>query len=206
MPRAHRRAIDEAVELIEKRSGSKIPEGSNPAVTPMLLTLDNVHISARPFLWYTFVAFCHFFAHKVLEHRWGVQFSRHGDVEYMVHIPENWDPANSKTRPVLFLHGLGLGLFHYSMLITTLLRRFSNRPLLVPMQPHVSQRIFHGTYARPLGKRATVEGIVGAMRKHGLVSEFDGSSEATAGDPKAGVTVLSHSKCVCYLQQPHWIH
>jgi len=99
----------------------------------------------------------------------------------------------SKTRPVVFLHGLGLGLFHYGIIITRLLRRFSDRPLLVPIQPHVSQRIFHGTYARPLSVRATVEGIVGAMRKHGFVPEDDGSYEATIGDPKPGVTILSHS-------------
>ena len=194
MPRAHMHALDEAVELIEKRSGSKIPEGSNPAVPPILLTLDDVHILPRPFLWYILVAFCHFLAHKFLEHHWGVQFGRHGNVEYMVHVPENWDPANSKTRPIVFLHGLGIGLSHYGMLITSLLRRFSDRPLLVPMQPHISQRIFHGAYARPLDKRATVEGIVGAMRKHGFVPEDDGNCETTTRDPRTGVTVLSHSK------------
>lgn len=194
MSPTHRHAIDEAVELVEKRSGSKIPEGSNPAAAPILLTLDDIHVSPRPFLWYIFVVFCHGFAHRYLEHRWGVQFDRHGDVEYMVHIPENWDPANTKTRPVVFLHGLGLGLFHYAMLITSLLRRFSDRPLLIPMQPHVSQRIFHGAYARPLSKSATVEGIVGAMKKHGFVLEDDGSYKATIGDPKTGVTMLSHSK------------
>lgn len=194
MPATHRHAIEEAVELIEKRSGSKIPEGSNQAATPMLLTLDDVHISFRPFLWYIFVAVGHVLVHKFLEHHWGVEFYVHGDVEYVVRIPESWDPENPKTRPIVFLHGLGLGLFHYSMLITNLLRRFPDRPLLVPIQPHVSQRIFHGAFARPLGKRATTEGIVGAMRKHGFVPEDDGSYESTIGDPTMGVTMLSHSK------------
>jgi hypothetical protein len=194
MPTAHRRAIEDAVELIEKRSGSKIPEGSNKAVTPMLLTIDDVHISFRPLLWYTFVAFCHAVVHKLLEHHWGVEFGLHGDVEYMVRFPDNWDPVNPKTRPIVFLHGLGFGLPHYSMLITSLLWRFPDRPLLVPIQPHVSQRIFHGTYVRPLGKRATVEGIVGAMRKHGFVPEDNGGGEAAIEDPTTGVIMLSHSK------------
>jgi hypothetical protein len=194
MPATHRHAIEEGVELIEKRSGSKIPEGSNPAVTPMLLTIDDVHISFRPFLWYIFVALGHFLAHKFFEHHWDVKFDVHGDVEYMVRIPESWDPENPKTRPIVFLHGLGLGLSHYSVLITSLLRRFSDRPLLVPIQPHVSQRIFHGAFARPPGKRATAEGIVGAMRKHGFVLEDNVSYESTIGDPTTGVTVLSHSK------------
>lgn len=193
IPTVHRHAIDEAVDLIEKRSGSKIPEGSNPAATPMMLTVDDVPISTRPFLWYILVAVCQLCAHLFLEHNWGVEFGQHGDVEYMVRIPRNWDPANPKTRPIVFLHGLGLGLFHYSVLITTLLRRFPDRPLLVPMQPHVSQRIFHATYTRPLGKYAAVDGIVGAMRKHGFVPEDDGSYEETIGDPVTGVTMLSHS-------------
>ena len=194
MPAVHRNAIEEAVELIEKRSGSKMPEGSNPAVTPMLLTLDVVHISFRPFLWYIFIAAGHLLVHKFLEHIWGVEFDVHGDVEYMVRVPKRWDPENPMTRPIVFLHGLGLGLPHYGVLITSLLRRFPNRPLLVPIQPHVSQRIFHGAFARPFGKRATVEGIVGAMRKHGFVPEDDESYEVTIGDPTTGVTVLSHSK------------
>lgn len=194
MPATHRHAIEEAVELIEMRSGSKIPEGSNPAVTPMLLTIDDVHISFRPLLWYAFVAVGHIFAHKFLEHHWDVEFGVHGGVEYMVRVPENWDPENPKTRPIVFLHGLGLGLSHYIMLITRLLRRFSDRPLLVPIQPHVSQRIFHDAFVRPLGRRAAVEGLVGAMRKHRFVPENDGSYEATIGEPTTGVTVLSHSK------------
>ena len=194
MPTAHRHAINEAVELIEKRSGSKIPEGSNPAAIPILLTLDDVHISFRPFIWYIFVAVCHIFAHKLLEHQWGVEFCQHGDVEYMVYVPENWDPTNAKTRPIMFFHGIGLGLFHYGILITRLLQRFSHRPLLVPIQPHVSQRIFHGSYVRPLGEQVTVGGIVGAMRNHGFVPEDDGNHETTTKDPTAGVTVLSHSK------------
>ena len=193
-PATHRHAIDEGVELIEMRSGSKIPDGSNPAVTPMLLTVDDVYIAFRPFLWYIFVAVGHVLAHKFLEIHWGFEFGAHGDVEYMVRIPENWDPENPKTRPIVFLHGLGLGLPHYGALITRLLRRFSDRPLFVPIQPHVSQRIFHGAFTRPLGKRATVEGIVGAMRKHGFVLEDDESYEATIGCPATGVTMLSHSK------------
>ena len=194
MPAAHKNAIEEAVKLIEMRSGSKIPEGANPAVTPILLTLDDVHILSRPFLWYIFVTVGHFFAHKFLERHWGVEFDVHGDVEYMVRIPAKWDPENPKTRPIVFLHGLGLGLPHYSMLITRLLRKFSDRPLLVPIQPHVSQRMFHTTFVRPLGKRATIQGIVGAMRRHRFVPEHDGSYEVPIGDPTTSVTVLSHSK------------
>lgn len=194
MSATHRQAIEEAVELIERRSGSKIPEGSNPAVTPMLLTLDDVHISFRPFIWYIFVATSHLLVHKFLEHNWGVEFGVHEDVEYMVRVPERWDPDNPMTRPIVFLHGLGLGLPHYGMVITSLLRRFSDRPLLVPIQPHVSQRIFHRAFVLPLGKCATVRGIVGAMKKHGFVPGDDGSYEATLGDSTTGVTMLSHSK------------
>jgi len=194
MSDTHSHAVEEAIELIEKRSGTKIPEGSNPAVTPIMLTIDDLNIAFRPLLWYTFVAVAHVLAHKFLEHYWGAEFGVYGDVEYVVRIPEGWDPKNPKTRPIVFLHGLGLGLSNYSFLITALLRRFPDRPLLVPIQPYVSQRIFHGAFARPLGKRAAVEGIVGAMRKYGFVPKDDESHESTIGDPMTGVTVLSHSK------------
>lgn len=198
MPIPHRRAIEEAIESIEKRSGSKIPEGSNPAVTPIMLTIDDVHIAFRPFLWYIFISVSHTLARQFLEQNSGVEFGVHGDLEYMVRIPKGWDPQNPKTRPIVFLHGLGFGLLHYSMLIAGLLRRFSDRPLLVPIQPHISQRIFHGTFVRPLGRHATVEGVVGTMRKYGFVPDEEGNYGSTIGDSTAGVTMLSHSKSVGY--------
>ncbi|KAF9791307.1 hypothetical protein BJ322DRAFT_1017837 [Thelephora terrestris] len=112
------------------------------------------------------------------EPHWGVEFGRPGDIEYMVRIPENWDPTDSKARSIGFLHGLGFGIIHYSVFIIKLLQ---------------SHRIFHPTYVQPLGRRSMAEGIFGTMREYGFVPEDNESREVTAGDQRTGVTVPRHS-------------
>lgn len=47
-----REILDETMELIRKCAACPIPEGSNPAVRPLLLTIDPVNISFRPLVWY----------------------------------------------------------------------------------------------------------------------------------------------------------
>lgn len=81
MPESHRNAVDEALENIERRSGCKIPEGSNPAVTPVLLTLDPVNVSFRPFVWYAFVAVANIIVRIYLQSQCKVEFGTHQNLE-----------------------------------------------------------------------------------------------------------------------------
>lgn len=81
MPQSHRDAVDEALENIEKRAGCKIPDGSNPAVTPVLLTLDPVNVSFRPFFWYIAVALVNIFVRVHLQSRYKVEFGKHKNLE-----------------------------------------------------------------------------------------------------------------------------
>lgn len=53
---AERKVLHEVIELLEYRAGIKIPEGTNPAASPLLLTLDPVRVSWRPLVWYVCVA------------------------------------------------------------------------------------------------------------------------------------------------------
>ena len=55
LPESHKTLMDEAVELLQMRVGCKIPEGSDPSIKPLRLTIDPVGVRARPLLWYLFV-------------------------------------------------------------------------------------------------------------------------------------------------------
>jgi len=112
---------------------------------------------------------------------------------YFVFIPNNWKPENRKIRPVIFVHGLGLGLLQYLMFLTRLIRCLPEYPILVPIQAHISQDIFHPRFVSPMGRCETVKCLVGVLRSLGWVTK---ENDNNVPNEPAGVTMLSHSKFV----------
>jgi len=47
--------LEEALELLQKRLGCKIEEGSNPKIVPMRITIDRTSIMWRPLTYYSVV-------------------------------------------------------------------------------------------------------------------------------------------------------
>ena len=193
IPPAHLKALLECFDLIEKRTGTTIPEGSNPNAHPKLLTLDPVGIQWRPLIYYLFVALSDFVTKQLLIHIWGMTLgTRHG-LDYLVRIPPTWDASRDPT-PIVFIYGLGLGLPQYSTIISSFLTWVPDRPLFILLQPHTSQQIFHPRFLVPKTRKETV--II--MRQ--LCSDFGwvpNSADAQKGEtdrPKPkGITLASHS-------------
>lgn len=111
---------------------------------------------------------------------------------YFVCIPPSWDPVHGK-RPIVFLHGLGLGLMQYKLVLYNLLTNHGDRPLLVPMQPHISQNIFHPKFLEPMPRHKMTACLVGLLRELGWVPSLDDSLEYERKASKHGVVMLSHS-------------
>jgi len=82
-------------------------------------------------------------------------------------------------RPLVFIHGLGLGLFQYNLLLTHFLRALPSYPLLIPLQPHVSQDIFHPRFLDPLPREESVQRLTQVISEMGWEDD--------------GVDMLSHS-------------
>lgn len=194
-------ALQDTVRLIEKRSGTIIPVGSNPSVTPILLTLDKVNVSMwRPFAWYATIKVVNVLLRKWYESVGGMHYGTYHGQEYLLQIPKSWN-RNTGPRPVVFWHGLGLGMLQYKMTITNLTTLFPDRPLLIPIQPQISQDIFHPRFLTPMGRRETVAGFTSLLVELGWVtrSQIDGSDSGTDADEGSpavskGVTMMSHSK------------
>ncbi|KAI0347262.1 hypothetical protein BDW22DRAFT_1480926 [Trametopsis cervina] len=209
---ARRVLLDEVMESIEKRAGSKIPEGSNPEARPLRLTLDPVTVVPRPFVWYLGVALSNSYHRRHFEARWGCKFGTHDGLEsvsyihtisrlkiyaypnhsYLLRIPRN---AKRDAAPVVFLHGLGLGLTQYKIFISHLLKAIPDRPVLVPLQPHVSQEIFHPRFLRPMGRHESAKALAGLLLDLGWVNQPTDESEPEDASrvEKPGVAVVSHS-------------
>ena len=123
---------------------------------------------------------------------------------YFVRIPKEWNETTGP-RPIVFWHGLGLGLTQYRMFLSHHLRTFPDRPLLVPLQPHISQEFFHASFLQPMSRHQTAECLAGLLKELGWVRQKDkyttdteSESEETSSNktPGRGVVMLSHSKCV----------
>jgi len=86
-------------------------------------------------------------------------------------------------------------------MIRDLHRHFPDRPLLIPLQPHVSQNIFHRQFLDPICRHALADRLAGLMTDLGWIdaddmskdSDDDLSKEAACRASTRGITMLSHS-------------
>ncbi|KAG5648997.1 hypothetical protein DXG03_000346 [Asterophora parasitica] len=207
LPDSEKSIVNHALGLLQKRCGCIFKEGSNPAITPMRLTLDDVSILWRPFIFYMIVHAINLTLKKWYKINWNARFDHFHGLEYLTRLPKHWDPVIGP-RPLVFIHGLGLGLLQYHSVIRHLFEQFSDRPILVLLQPQISQHIFHPSYLKPMTRHETADRMAGLLNHLGWMpydiydenSTSDDSedekqiSHALLGKRKEGVTVLSHSK------------
>ncbi|KAF9485285.1 hypothetical protein BDN70DRAFT_871298 [Pholiota conissans] len=205
VPETHKKAMDEALILLQKRIGCKIPEGSNDHVRPILLTVDKTNIFWRPFAFYSFIHVINWCLSKLFKTLYDVQYGYSNGVEYLVRIPAHWD-RDISPRPIVFLHGLGLGLFQYHQVIASLINNFPDRPILIPLQPQISQDVFHPRFLKPPSRHEMADQLAGLLKALAWVnvdektfsskvydSEEQEVEESLVEIPERGVTMLSHS-------------
>lgn len=222
LPKTHRTVLDSTLDLLQKRLGRPIPEGSSKT-KPILLNLDKPIILWRPFTFYALIAIINL----ILDHWYQKTYNyHHGNLDgleyvqsptlfnnylfltrYLVRIPKSWKVTRGP-RPLVYLHGLGLGLFQYHSFLSRLTREFTDRPILILLQPHISQNIFHPRYLSPMPRKEATKTLATLLASFGWAecepnSGSSGTSEDEVEDtlnPKkhrlSGVTVLSHSKYV----------
>ncbi len=210
----HRAALERAVTQMEKRLGRPIPEGSAPHLKPLRISLDKFNVYSRPFIIYAFIYMMNFMAKTRLQRKYHLKFATfsglesvlcycslhitNDDFRYCIHIPDSWD-SNSDTRPIVFFHGLGLGISQYKIALSRIIRNFSDRPLLVVLQPHISQNIFHPNFLKPMTREQTTERLAALLDQLGWANMERDTSKETSKEHIAaqkGVTMLSHSKSV----------
>lgn len=197
------KVLDEVIHLLEQRAGVKIPEGSNPTAGPLLLTLDPVNVSWRPLMWYAGVAFSNAFLRRRFTNKWNAKVATYKDLEYVLRVPATWN-ARTGPRPIVFMHGLGLGLSQYCRFLEHVFAALPGHPVLVPLLPHVSQEILHPRYLRPMGRQEMAQCLAGLISELGwadivkpMSDSSDSESEKGSFIPiSKGVTMLSHSKYV----------
>jgi hypothetical protein len=76
LPPSHQAVLDETLQLLEMRLGTRVADGSNPAATPMRMTLDKVTVHSRPFFYYAFIVAVNWYLRTWYAKHWNL---RHGD-------------------------------------------------------------------------------------------------------------------------------
>ncbi|EKM59225.1 uncharacterized protein PHACADRAFT_249515 [Phanerochaete carnosa HHB-10118-sp] len=192
LPFVQQKVLLDVLQMIEKRAGSPIPEGSNPEARPHLLTLDPVSVAWRPFMWYAGVALSNYYHRRRYEAQWNAAVVTYKGLDYIVRVPHGWS-VQKGPRPVVFLHGLGLGLTQYKMFLPNLFRALKDRPVLILLQPHVSQEIFHPNFFKPMNRHQTADLLVELLEELGWVQRRSEDSAASVSEETNSVTVFSHS-------------
>ena len=188
-------------ELIEARQGFTLPEEPHPdyvslrrtvtkgpALRTMRLTVDPVRVAQRPLALYLITnALTYLAVRKAI--RGGFKQEKQGRLSYLIYRPEGWTPGKAikdgtpRYRPVIFLHGLGIGLSQYIEVINFFLEdpQLVQRPILIPLQPHISQNIFSPNFLRPLGHHETTPALRKIFKREGW------------DHPECGFETLGHS-------------
>jgi hypothetical protein len=81
LPDHHRDVLDGAIRQIENRAGMAIPDGPSSGVSPMLLTIDKLNVTSRPFVWYAMVFATNWMLRRWLERVHSVRFDCYEGLE-----------------------------------------------------------------------------------------------------------------------------
>ncbi|KAI0083186.1 hypothetical protein BDY19DRAFT_998779 [Irpex rosettiformis] len=169
------------VNTIEQLLGRKLEEGINKDIKCMKITLDPVISLHRPLLWYFIVAivdsctatflWSEGFTHYT-QSRWYHYFpprlrssfskpSPHSSISYW------YRPHRSKTKhPILFLHGIGIGLWPYTPFLSELIKSDPDVGIIVVENLPISMRIS----PPPLTRIEMLEGLSSVLAFHSFTS------------------------------------
>ncbi|SPO27509.1 uncharacterized protein UTRI_10626 [Ustilago trichophora] len=188
------RFLEYCLELLETRQGRSYPEHppgqdiqsrinsdsrpktllkphpkaskGGPRIRMMRLTIDPVRTRSRPLICYLVTnTLSHLTIRRAI--RGGFSLHTEGRLPYLYRAPQKSDPSLDST-PLIVLHGLGIGLAQYSSLVTFFLGSpiFCHRPILILLQPNISQSILSSSYLRPFGHHETTSAFRRILAHH----------------------------------------
>ena len=167
--------VEESLEMLQRRIRYTFPEGYNPAVKSIRLTLDPLSINQRPIGHYivtngvSAAVIAYNCAFK------GFKRVTYGACDFLIK-PDTRKNKSDGALPILFLHGLGIGLGQYIPFLHRLSKHEAG--VVIMIQPNISGTIHSKGFLDAPSEAEHVEAIKLAM-------DGEGFKEAT---------VVSHSK------------
>ena len=81
LPDSQWTALEEALELLQKRLGCRLEEGSNPKIVPMRITIDKTSIMWRPLTYYAIVCLINFVLRQLYKIWWDLHYGHSNGIE-----------------------------------------------------------------------------------------------------------------------------
>ena len=128
----------ENVELVvgrfEEKLGYLLPEGIDHKSRKMMVTLDPVSLCHRPLFFYAAVKCLDVAARSAL---WNAGFIRSTDRGVITYLKQ----GSRNETPLVFFHGIGIGLFPYIRLIWAMVAKFPHRTIILFEKTSISMRL-----------------------------------------------------------------
>ncbi|KAI0341006.1 alpha/beta-hydrolase [Trametopsis cervina] len=167
------------VKIVERLLGRTLDEGLNEKISCMKVTMDPVVSLHRPLLWYSIVwivdlytaiyLFSYGFEHKTMWN-WYSYFPPRLLSAFSQRSPDPrlsywYRPHRSTTKyPLLFLHGVGIGLWPYTPFITELMQNDPDVGIIAVENYPISMRIS----PPPLSRTEMLEALHIVLSTHGF--------------------------------------
>ena len=81
LPDSQWTALEEALELLQKRLGCRLEEGSNPKIMPMRITIDKTTIMWRPLTYYAIVCLVNYVLRQLYKTWWDLHYGHSNGIE-----------------------------------------------------------------------------------------------------------------------------
>ncbi|SNX85596.1 uncharacterized protein MEPE_04305 [Melanopsichium pennsylvanicum] len=140
-----------------------------PRIRMMRLTIDPVRTKSRPLASYIVTNTLSYLTIRRACHG-GFQRCTEGRLTYLFRpaSASSSEKSNLDPTPLVVLHGLGIGLAQYSSLVSFFLSSpiFSHRPILILLQPNISQSILSPDFLQPFGHHETTSAFRSILDRH----------------------------------------
>lgn len=157
--------IDEGLEMVKLGlNWPNVKPGYNPKVRAIRLTLDPIRVISRPLGFYVVTNYVTYATIAWLYAMHGFRFERSGRCDFLVKKPESGTSPSKRSLPIVFLHGLGIGLGQYIPMLTQLARHKDG--VVILLQPHISTAIFSSKFLDPPGKDEQAQATISILQKH----------------------------------------
>lgn len=161
--------INGGLEMVKRRTAwDDMKKGYNPTVKSIRLTLDPVRTMHRPFGYYVVTNGVSWGTIVWLRLFKGFKKERSGKCEFLVKPPKALKKGEKRGLPIVFLHGLGIGLGQY----ITLLKKLGDHRdgVVILLQPHISTNIFSSQFLSPPSKDDQAAALISLLSKHHMSS------------------------------------
>ncbi|KAE8216061.1 hypothetical protein CF327_g793 [Tilletia walkeri] len=179
--------LNDCIDAIETRLRWNFPPGKNEAVKCVRLSIDPVNILSRPIGFYLVTNAYTYGVQQYIRWAHGVKKVRYGRTDFLIVPPKPRSRSDDQDAlPILFLHGLGIGIGQYRFFLRHLVQ---HKPgAIIVIQPHISAQLFDANFLSPPLKDELTRDVAACIRGTGI-----GRVEGGTKKDDYSLTIVSHS-------------